>query len=88
MEFPGELGHRGRERVHVDGGEEVIYTSPAARIRRPLPQFPGRKCRYLDGAPASLPFQEFRRSRDATEMVDQDAGGDDDASGSPSSRSG
>jgi len=79
MEFPSELGHRGSERVHVNGGEEFMYASPAARIRRPLPEFPGRKCRHLEGASTSLPFQEFRRSRDAAEMIDQDTGVDDNA---------
>src|SRR5439155_893747 len=54
MKFPGKLGHRGSERVHIDRGEEIVYASPSARIRRSLPELPGRQCRHLDGAAASF----------------------------------
>ncbi len=36
IEFPCELGHRGSERVHIDGRKEVMYARPLARIRRPF----------------------------------------------------
>src|SRR5207247_6873601 len=83
MKFPGKLGHRGSERVHIDRGEEIVYASPSARIRRSLPELPGRQCRHLDGAAASFRLKEFRRSRHATEMVNQDAGVDDDTRHQP-----
>ena len=56
MEFACKLGHRGSERVHVDGGEEVMYASPSARIRRPLPELPRDECGHMDGPSTAFPL--------------------------------
>ena len=56
-----------------------MHPSPSARIRSAFPEFPCGERGYMHRPPVPLPLQEFRCRRNASEVIDQHAGVDDDA---------